>query len=239
MALAVVALLLGGAGQRSGYLDMGAETRAMQDDDAANPAFLWVAQGEALWSAQAEPRGLSCATCHGAAETTMRGVAARYPREDADGRVRLLEDRIRQCRVERQGAPDFPPESEALLGLAAHIGLRSRGEPIAVVARAETPARGRTLFETRMGQLNLACAQCHDQLAGKRLAGSVIAQGHPTGYSQYRLEWQGLGGLERRVLNCLTGVRAAALNADDTRALLLYLQHRSNGMLLETSAVRP
>ena len=50
--LAVAAMSLMGAGdRRSGYDDASADTRAMQDDDAANPAFLWVQQGESLWSA--------------------------------------------------------------------------------------------------------------------------------------------------------------------------------------------
>jgi sulfur-oxidizing protein SoxA len=35
--------------KRSGYADLGPQTRAMQDDDGANPAFLWVGRGEALW----------------------------------------------------------------------------------------------------------------------------------------------------------------------------------------------
>jgi sulfur-oxidizing protein SoxA len=236
--LALLALALCGGGQRSGYHDMGPETRAMQDDDAANPAFLWVAQGKALWSEPAGLAGRSCAACHGPAETALPGVAARYPRED-DGRVWLLEDRIRQCRVERQNAPDLDRDSDALLGLTALTGLQSRGLPIAVEAGTATLARGRALFETRMGQLNLACAQCHDQLAGKRLAGSVIPQAHPTGYPQYRLEWQSIGSVERRLRNCLTGVRARPLDAEDTRALLLFLYHRANGMALETPAVRP
>ena len=81
------------------------ETRAMQDDDTANPGFLWVQQGEALWSQPVGNAGRSCADCHGAAPTSMRGVAARYPVFDALlGRPITLEQRIEQCRVERQGA---------------------------------------------------------------------------------------------------------------------------------------
>ena len=67
---------------------------------------------------------------------------------------------------------------------------------------------GRALFEQRMGQLDLSCAHCHDAAAGRRLGGSPIPQAHPTGYPIYRLEWQGLGSLQRRLRDCLSGVRA-------------------------------
>lgn len=38
----------------------------------------------------------------------------------------------------------------------------------------------------------------------------MTPQGHPTGYPIYRLEWQALGSLQRRLRNCYNGVRAEA-----------------------------
>jgi L-cysteine S-thiosulfotransferase len=244
--VALAALLLMAAAERhSGYQDASPETRAMQDDDASNPGFLWVQQGEALWSERAGNAGRSCADCHGAALVAMRGVAARYPLFDARiGRPVTLGQRIEQCRVERQGAPPLAPDSDALLGLTAYVGLQSRGLPmqVAIDGRARPfYEAGKTLFETREGQLNLACAQCHDDLAGQRLAGAVIPQGHPNGYPEYRLEWQGMGSLERRIRNCMVGVRAEPF-ADDAREMVeleLYLGARANGLAVETPAVRP
>ncbi len=101
--------------------------------------------------------------------------------------------------------------------------------------------RGQALYGQRVGQLDLACADCHDRHAGQRLAGSVIPQGHPTGYPIYRLEWQGMGSLQRRLRGCLTGVRAEpiAADSDDFTALELFLMQRAAGMLVETPAVRP
>jgi L-cysteine S-thiosulfotransferase len=249
--LALAALLaLPASGSRaaekhSGYTDASPETRAMQDDDTANPGFLWVQQGEALWSERAGRAARSCADCHGAAPTAMRGVAARYPVFDARlGRPVTLAQRIEQCRVERQGAPALPPNSDALLGLTAYVGLQSRGMPMQVAI--DGPARpsfeaGKALFTTRQGQFNLACSQCHDGLAGQRLAGSVIPQGHPNGYPEYRLEWQGMGSLDRRIRNCMIGVRAEpfAPDAPELADLELYLGWRANGLTVETPAVRP
>src|SRR5476649_878306 len=73
--------------RRSGYDFMGRETRAMQDDDAANPAMLWVLDGEALWGKKAGASDRACFDCHGDARSSMKGVAARYPAFDA-GRAR-------------------------------------------------------------------------------------------------------------------------------------------------------
>ena len=100
---------------------------------------------------------------------------------------------------------------------------------------------GKALFNMRQGQFNLSCAQCHDNLAGQRLAGSVIPQGHPNGYPEYRLEWQGMGSLERRIRNCMVGVRAEpfAPGSLEMSELELYLGARANGLAVETPAVRP
>src|SRR3954451_12676376 len=107
---------------RSGYDDASAETRAMQDDDAANPAFLWVKQGEALWSEPAGTENKSCADCHGDAATSMRSVAARYPAYDPTlGRPLSLDQRIAQCRTERQHASPLPVDNDQALALSAFV----------------------------------------------------------------------------------------------------------------------
>lgn len=65
--------------RRSGFEFMGASTQAMQKDDSLNPGMLWVKDGEALWLRPAGQSGKACASCHAAAVSSMRGVAARYP----------------------------------------------------------------------------------------------------------------------------------------------------------------
>lgn len=236
-------LLLGAApAPHSGYQDASPEVRAMQDDDIANPAMLWVQQGEALWAEPAGVSGQSCAGCHGVV-ASMRGVAARYPAYDpALGRPVLLEQRINQSRTTHQGAAALAGDD--LLAVAALIGMQSRGMAIAVDptgAAAPFAAAGETLFRTRMGQLNLSCAQCHDDLAGQRLGGARIPQGHPNGYPLYRLEWQSIGSLYRRLRNCMTGVRAEpfAADSDERVALEFYLAVRAQGLAVETPGVRP
>ena len=233
-----------GAAPHSGYEDASPPVRAMQDDDSANPGFLWVQQGEGIWSDAAVPSGQSCQGCHGPA-ASMRGVAARYPAYDPKlGRPLTLEQRIELCRTERQHAAAFGSESEALLAIEAYVANQSRGLPLHVDAGG--PAQpfaehGRRLFATRMGQLNLSCAECHDGLAGQRLAGATIPQGQPNGYPLYRLEWQSLGSLYHRIVNCLAGVRAEpfAPGSPDLVDLEFYLAARADGLPIEAPAVRP
>ena len=231
--------------RRSGYEFMGRETRAMQDDDTANPGMLWVLDGEVLWNSKTGAAELACFDCHGDARASMKGVAARYPAFNAArARPVNLEQRINICRTERQKAPPFAYESRDLLALAAYVGRQSRGLQIAVEIDERTKPfveAGRDAFHRRQGQLNLSCAQCHNDNWDKRLAGNVITQAHPTGYPIYRLEWQGLGSLERRLRNCLVGTRAQAYDfgAAELVDLELYLMWRARGMKIETPAVRP
>jgi sulfur-oxidizing protein SoxA len=233
------------AQRRSGYSFMATDTQAMQNDDTANPGMLWVLDGEALWNKKAGATGNACTDCHGDARTSMKGVAARYPAfDEALGRPVNLEQRINLCRANHQQATPLAYESRDLLALAAFVAQQSRGVPIASGADPQIApfvAKGRELFMHRQGQLNLACANCHDDNWDRHLAGSAITQGQPTGYPLYRLEWQSLGSLQRRLRNCMIGTRAQPYDygAPELVELELYLMSRAQGMPVETPAVRP
>jgi L-cysteine S-thiosulfotransferase len=233
------------AERRSGFDLMSPETQAMQRDDTANPGMLWVGEGEALWNRKAGSADRACADCHGDAAVSMRGVAARYPAFNAERRAPIdLQGQINLCRERRQNATPFRWESQELLALTTYVAHQSRG--LAVVAADDErliPFReqGRARFHERQGQLNFSCGNCHDDNWGRRLAGNVIPQAHPTGYPIYRLEWQGMGSLQRRLRNCMTGVRAEPYpyGAPEWVELELYLNWRARGLPVETPGVRP
>jgi sulfur-oxidizing protein SoxA len=249
-ALAIVALAAN-AGEipqserRSGYSFMAPDTKAIQDDDTANPGMLWVLDGEALWKKKEGAAGKSCADCHEDASVSMKGVAARYPAFDKElGRPVDLEQRINLERARHQQAEPLAFESRDLLALTAFIAEQSRDVAISAgddPALAPFVAKGRELFMQPQGQLNLACTNCHDDNWDKHLAGSAVTQAHPTGYPMYRLEWQSLGSLQRRLRGCIFGVRAQPyeFGAPEMVELELYLMTRAKGMPLETPAVRP
>lgn len=230
--------------RRSGLDTMSPRIQSMQHDDLQNPGMLWVADGEVLWK-KVFGISFSCAHCHNDARQSMKGVAARYPDWDpVDKRPVNLSQRINLCRTRHQLVLPLPPESVELLGLEAYVAHQSRGMPLAPGSAkelVEPRQHGRRQYEQRIGQLNLSCTQCHDQLAGKSLAGSTIPEGHVNGYPTYRLEWQGLGSLQRRLRNCLSGVRAEPppFNSLEMVELELYLAQRSAGMTIESPAVRP
>ena len=198
-----------------------------------------------MWKRKAGEANRACSECHGDAAAGMKGVAARHPAPDSKtGRLVNLEQRINACRVERQEATPLAFESRELLALTAFVARQSRGMPIQVpVDAGSQPAldAGRALFNRRIGQIDLSCAQCHDQNWGRHLAGNVIPQAHPTGYPLYRLEWQGLGSLQRRLRNCMSGMRAEPYEygASDYVELEYYLMWRARGMTVESPAVRP
>ncbi len=232
-------------GRRSGLLSMSPALQAMQRDDAQNPAMLWVQDGALLWRTPAGAAARSCGDCHGEAAPAMTGVAARYPAWDAAaGQALNLAGRINACRTRHQQALAWPAEHADLLSLTAFVGLQSRGLPLAPSPDSRMAAlreQGRGLWQQRLGQLNLACNQCHDQHADQRLGGATIPQGHATGYPAYRLEWQTLGSLQRRLRGCVVGVRAEPwpAAAPEWLALEAWLAWRAAGMAVETPALRP
>ena len=219
----------------------------MQRDDSANPGMLWVRDGEALWSRKAGPAERACADCHGDAETTMRGVAARYPAFDA------RRPGGRSTSSSASTMPHGAPGREAPAAREPGAARRSSAYRRAPVARPADRAadderlapfrdKGRALLRARARGSSTSPARSATTTTGAGgSAAAPIPQGHPTGYPLYRLEWQGLGSLQRRLRNCIVGVRAEPFpyGAPEYVDLELYLASRAAGMTVETPAVRP
>jgi sulfur-oxidizing protein SoxA len=236
--LAALALSAHADERRSGRDTMSPALRALQADDGQHPAQLALALGADLW----RQGDRSCASCHGE-PGKLRGAAARHPAW-ADGAIVDLPGRIQQCRVRHQGRPAWAPEAEPLLALTALVAQQSRGLPLQPPRGPEldaAAARGERLYMTRLGALNLSCAQCHDERAGQRLGGSLIPQGHVDDYPVFRLEWQSLGSLQRRLRGCFSGVRARVPEWDSAElmALQVYLSRRTAGLVMQPPGVRP
>ena len=228
---------------RSGYEFARPETQAIQDDEFGNPGQFWVERGARLWSRPDGAAGRSCRSCHGAA-TALSGAAATYPKVDGiTGRLINLEQRINACRVRHQETDPYALESEPLLSLSSYVTRQSVGWPLAVRIDGDARPwfrRGRELYAERVGQMHLACTQCHDQRVGHLLRAERISQGQINGFPAYLLRWGTVSSVHRRFQFCNEQARAEPLpiGSDDYNALQLYVAWRGAGLAVEAPAVR-
>jgi len=229
----------------SGFEFRTRDTQALQLDDFTNPSFLWVEQGQDLWKTTDGSAGKSCESCHQSVEESMKGVRAAMPKWNAEkNKPFTLEETINQCRTERMGAEPWKWESDQMLGMTALIGLQSRGMPVTLDLDAGNMRawweKGKEFYYTRVGQLDLACANCHEDNSGKYIRAERLSQGQTNGFPTYRLKWQKLGSLHRRFKGCMDQIRAKAYarGSDEFVALEVYTAWRGLGLSVETPAVR-
>jgi L-cysteine S-thiosulfotransferase len=221
----------------AGFQYISSELKTLQLSSSDNPALLWAKAGQLQFTQQ-------CANCHSV--DSMKSVAANYPRwSNSANKVMNLAGRINQCRIDHLQQTALPRESTQILQLESFIALQSKGQIVAGIEKNAAINKlqnlGEQIWNQQLGQLGISCAQCHDTLAGSSLAASVIPQGHANAYPIYRLQWQGVGSLERRIRSCQTGVRAVPYeyNSQELLALEVYLQERAAGMEHEGLGVRP
>jgi sulfur-oxidizing protein SoxA len=228
----------------SGWRFRSTETQELEEDDFDNPAFSAVDQGKELWATVTGSNGKSCATCHDKAEDTMKGVRASMPKWDKDlGKPITLEQQINECRTERLGAEKLKFDHSDMLAMTAYVGLQSRGMPVKVQTdgpMAEWTEKGKKIYYTRVGQLDMSCANCHEDNYGNRIRADHLSQGQINGFPTYRLKWNGLGSVHRRFKGCMKNIRAKPykVGGDEFVALELYVASRGQGLSVETPAVR-
>lgn len=228
----------------SGYKYLQPDLQEMQNDLFSNPGMLMVEQGEVLF-ARAGVNGKSCADCHGADGSGLDAKhIARYPVYSEELKQPLtLHGRIQRCWTERLGNPSITDRDKELLALESFVRYLARGEPVNVATdggMARYYEAGEKLFHTRFGQVDIACHQCHDYHAGQMFRGQVLSQGQSNGFPVYRFTEGKVVGLQERITQCLTKLRAEPFAEDspENLALEVYLSARSNGLPIETPAIR-
>jgi sulfur-oxidizing protein SoxA len=232
------------AGPFSGYRYRHQETRAIQDDDEMNPAFLWIDAAAETWSRVEGAAGKACESCHGRAEEAMKGVGARYPKHyEPSGKPINLEQRINLCRTENMQAPAWDWETSELLAMTTYVKYQSRGMPVTV--DIDGPARpffeaGKSLFHTRLGQIDMACSHCHDAQAGKHLRAQQLSQGQINGFPAYFLGFQRVVSVNFMFRFCNKLVRATPYDfgSEEYVNLELYMAWRGQGLPVESPSIR-
>lgn len=238
----------GAADQRlSGSTALSRQLQELQKDMTINPISLWLDRGQTLWLGQ-------CQSCHGEIKT-LKTSAATFPRLAQDGKTLLnLEDQVVRCQQRNASSVQSGIsavnrlESEPVLALSAVLHQAAAGEQINVSSSSKAQevqwqARlldGERLYNTRMGRMNLACMHCHDQKVGAQMRADTITQGHPTGFPIYRMSWQSLGSIDRRLRACYSGVQAPVppAGSPELRDLELYLKVRAKDMALDGPSIR-
>lgn len=229
----------------SGWLYREGETRATEADSFANPGMLNVERGEVIWNTVEGEAGKSCASCHNNASETMKGVGATYPKWKADaGKPFNLELQINACRTDNMKAEPYKFDDADQRDLVTYIKHQSLGTPVKVdLAAGEMMSwweKGKERYYKRTGQLNLACASCHEANSGKYIRADHLSQGNTNGFPTYRFVAAGMVSLHNRFRGCIRDTRAEQPKAfsDELMALEVYTAWRGQGLSVETPAVR-
>jgi sulfur-oxidizing protein SoxA len=227
----------------SGWLFRETETRKMQSDDFDNPGMIFVEQAADKWNTAEGAEGKSCADCHGAPED-MAGVRPVYPKwNEAAGEVRTLEMQINDCRENRMGAEPWVYEKGDMVNMTALLASVSRGMPVNVAIDGpaqSTWEQGKEIYYTRIGQLELSCANCHEQSTGLMIRADHLSQGQINGFPSYRLKNTRLNAVHDRFNGCVRDTRAEtfAPGSPEFIALELYVASRGNGLSVEGPSIR-
>ncbi|MCT4654966.1 MAG: sulfur oxidation c-type cytochrome SoxA [Cohaesibacter sp.] len=225
----------------SGWKFRSSETQALQLDDFDNPAFVFIDSAMDMYQQVEGSAEKSCQSCHENVED-FKGLRTKMPRV-VDGKVQTMEDQINKCRTEQMGAEALKYSGGEMTGLVALIGLQSRGMPMSVKIDGDAKPfweKGKEIYYTRHGQLDMSCASCHEDNYGNSIRADHLSQGQLNGFPTYRLKNAKLNAVHSRLFGCIRDVRAEPykVGSDEFRALELYVSSRGNGLSVETPSVR-
>ena len=225
----------------SGWRFRSTETQALALDDFDNPGFIFVEQAEDLWVKAEGSEGKSCSSCHEDV-ADFAGLRTQLPRVE-DGKLVTLEDLINRSRVEHMGAEPWKWSGGQMTAMTALIGVQSRGMPVNVAIDGDAAAfweKGKELYYTRVGQLDMSCSNCHEDNYGVMIRADHLSQGQINGFPTYRLKNAKLNSIHGRFKGCMKNIRATpfAEGGDEFKALELYLASRGQGLSVESPSVR-
>ncbi|MEE3317620.1 MAG: sulfur oxidation c-type cytochrome SoxA, partial [Pseudomonadota bacterium] len=175
---------------------------------------------------------------------SLKGLRAELPKWNEDaGKVYTMEMYINDCRTERMGADAYGWNDKDMVNLTALISVQSRGMPVNVAIDGpaqSTWEQGKEMYYTRYGQLELSCANCHEDNYDNYIRADHLSQGQINGFPTYRLKNAKLNSTHARFKGCVRDTRAETFKpgSDEFVALELYVASRGNGLSVEAPAVR-
>lgn len=228
---------------RSGWTFRSPETQSLQMDDFDNPGMLFVDAALESFQTVDGTEGKSCSSCHEDA-SEFKGLRAELPNwNEAKGEVYTMEMYVNDCRTERMGAEAWGWKSQPMLNMNALISLQSRGMPVNVAT--DGPGQsvwelGKEMYYTRYGQLELSCANCHEDNYDNLIRADHLSQGQTNGFPVYRLKQANLITQHNRFRGCIRDTRAETFpeGSPEFIALEKYVASRGNGLSVEAPSVR-
>ena len=174
-------------------------------------------------------------------------IAGEYPKFVKGKGVVTLSNAIVACaKANKQKGFKLTKGKTADLEAYFANASKEKGKKVHIVIDSKEAAaayeRGKKEYYTQRGYLKLSCATCHVQGAGQRVRNEKLSPlvGHTTHFPVYRLKWQGLGTLERRIKGCNKnqGETPHKPGSTWTKELLYFMAYMSNGMPVDGPDIR-
>ena len=225
----------------SGWTFRTDETQALQLDDFDNPAFVFLDQALDQWETVEGSEGKSCSSCHENVED-FAGLKAELPRVE-NGELVTLTNLVNECVTDRMGGEAWKYSGGKMSAMTALIAHQSRGLPMNVAIDGDAAPfweQGKELYYTRVGQLDMACSNCHEDNYGNMIRADHLSQGQINGFPLYRLKNAKINTTHGRFKGCMANIRATPFKegSAEFKALELYIASRGQGLSVETPAVR-
>jgi sulfur-oxidizing protein SoxA len=150
---------------------------------------------------------------------------------------------INDCRETRMGTEPWKYTGSEMVNMTALLASVSRGLPVNVAIDGpaqSTWEKGKEMYYTRYGQLELACSNCHEDNYGNMIRADHLSQGQINGFPVYRLKNTKLNAAHDRFKGCIRDTRAETFSPGSAEfvALELYVASRGNGLSVEGPAIR-
>ena len=214
-------------------------------DPIENPAMWTVDKAQELWK-QAGAAGSSCNTCHSDPKTSFKTWAASMPMwEPRLNKVLGVEEFVTRHAKATTGA-SWPMETEENRAMSVYLHFLANGAPLKVdTSSAEAKAameRGKELSARKVGQLNMACTDCHGKVANRWIRGQWL--GEPKGQYDHFPTWRtsllAIWDIRQRFQWCQVNIRADELppDAKEYGDLEFYLAVQNEGQKLSVPGIR-
>jgi L-cysteine S-thiosulfotransferase len=214
-------------------------------DPIENPAMWAVDKAQELWKL-AGAAGKSCQNCHNDAGLEFKTWAASMPRwEPRLDKVLGVEEFVTRHAKATTGA-DWLMETDENRAMSVYLHYLANGAAIKVDttsagARAAIE-RGKELSARKVGQLNMACTDCHGKAVNHWIRGQWL--GEPKGQYDHFPTWRtsvlAIWDIRQRFQWCQVNIRGDELPPDAKQYgdLELYLAAQNEGQKLSVPGIR-